>query len=428
MLTLPPDKLERLLDITRQMAETRVLEPLLKRAMASALDLVGAEMGYLILLEADDSLSFPVRLHRDGSVVERPDTQVSQSILRKVVFDGEDVLLADALGDGEFNASKSVMLLRLRSVMSVPLVSREVTLGAIYVENRTQQNVFSHGDLKLLKFFAAQAAVMIDNAMLNEDLEQRVALRTQELEDANNQLEANWAEAVEVNRMRADFLSTVVHDIRSPLSSVMTTHALLLDGSVGEVDDDQRHMLELAQRTLDHVIKLTNDIFDLSKLEMGQLEIYPEPVLAMDYLRSLYETGQFLPWKEGVDFRLETRGDLPIVDVDTTRIQQVVVNLLTNAAKFTDSGTVTLYAHLAESGEELVIGVRDTGVGISPDEMDAVFARFTQGGTRLMRQQGTGLGLAISQELVRLHGGSIQVQSTLGQGSDFWFELPLFQI
>ncbi len=180
--------LERLLDISRQMAENRELDTLLEYAMAAALELVGAEYGYLILLDQEGKLDFRVRRSRDGYELEKPEEQISHTILDKVVRNREDLILADAASDPNFLDSDSIHDLQVRAVMCVPMVSRGRTIGALYVENRSLVGLFTEDNLLPLKYLASQAAVSIENAALNEDLETRVASRTAELREANERL------------------------------------------------------------------------------------------------------------------------------------------------------------------------------------------------------------------------------------------------
>ncbi|TVR24390.1 MAG: sensor histidine kinase [Anaerolineaceae bacterium] len=422
--TLRPQIMEKLLDISRQMAETRELDPLLNYAMLVSLELVEAEQGYLILVDDQNQLDFRVRLDRNGRPIEQPIQQISQSILSRVVFEEADVIIADALKDSGYQDAESVAALRLRSVMAVPLISRGRVLGALYVENRSESGVFISEDLKILKFFAGQAAVSIENAMLNDELEARVAARTAELQAANEQLQHNWHDAVEHNRIRTSFLSTIVHDIRSPLATAMNAQQLMLEGAFGDLNDDQAHWVGTSLRTLEHIIKLTDDIFDLTKLEMQKLTLHPEPVDFRTFLEQMYEIGRVLPWQAAVDFQLKIYDNLPpTVNIDKTRIQQVLMNLISNAHKFTAEGAVVLYAGGVDDG--VVFGVRDTGAGVHKRDLPHIFERYKQSGTRQMRQQGTGLGLAIVQEIVNLHNGKITVQSQPDVGSDFHVWLPI---
>jgi diguanylate cyclase (GGDEF)-like protein len=179
------EKLKKLLDIGRQMAEKRELDPLLKSAMSLALKFVGAEYGYLVLPD-DDELVFRVGQDKDGNALQKPQGQISRTIFDKVIQSGEGIITADALNSID---TTSVFELQIRSVLCVPLISRGEILGAVYVENRTVSNLFKEEDLELLEYFSAQAAVSIENAMLNQELEARVEARNIELAHANAKLQ-----------------------------------------------------------------------------------------------------------------------------------------------------------------------------------------------------------------------------------------------
>lgn len=179
---------KNILNISLQMAQTRELVPLLDLAMKSALELVGAEYGHFILVNADGGLVFQISLDKDGNRIENPETQVSMTILDKVIDTQEALIVVDAVDNIEFENASSVTELELRSVICVPLTTFSQKLGAVYIENRSQANVFENEDIETLAFFGSQAAVFIENALLNEDLEGEVKNRTAELTRINERL------------------------------------------------------------------------------------------------------------------------------------------------------------------------------------------------------------------------------------------------
>ena len=181
---------KELLSISLQMAQTRTLEPLFEYAMRAALDLVGAERGYLVLRRPSGALDFRINLDKQGETIEEPETQVSRTILDQVINSKEPLVILDALENVSFGQAGSVVDLRLRSVMCVPLITYRQTLGAIYVENRSEAEIFEDEDVDSLTFFATQAAVFIENAFLNEDLEAQVRARTTELQENQANLQA----------------------------------------------------------------------------------------------------------------------------------------------------------------------------------------------------------------------------------------------
>jgi len=411
--------LERVLHLSRSMAETRALNPLLDYAIDEAMGLVGAKRGYVVLLKEDGSLDFRVMRGLRKHETNMGQDEISTSILRRVVEMREPLVIRDARSDSQWQHVESVALLGLRSVMCVPLIAGGQILGAIYVENRSVSDCFSEEDLPPLVLFANQAAVFIENARINDDLEDQVASRTR-------QLEKNWEHAVEVNRLRVTLLGNIAHDLRAPLSIIISSLQLTLDGTLGDVTADQLEWLGKALTTAKFLQNLAQDVLDIAKIEQGGLRLYPETVNLHELLTGLYRTGLALPWLPGVALQLDIPAELPTILLDPQRITQVVLNLLANALKFTQTGTVTLHAHTLPGEDAIQIGVEDTGEGIPQEKTGELFERFHQvDGDRQRRAIGTGLGLAICRDLVEMHGGRIWVESTPHEGSDFIFVLPL---
>ena len=426
MLTATVDLVEHILTVSRRMAEMRSLAPLLDYVVDEALHIVGAERGYVILSCPDGSFDIRVARNGNGGDVLKAEAQISTSVLRQVMHTGQPLVLRDAMLDPPFNRARSVVTFQLRSVMCVPLISRGETKGALYVENRAARGRFQESDLRPLTLFANQAAVAIENAALNEELEARVAARTRELERAMAEIEQSWTEAVEANRLRTTLLSYIAHDMRTPLNIVTLSLSMLSSDASNALDSDLKEWVTKSIDAVEHVVRLTNDLLDLAKIEVGGLALYRERIAPSDFLQHVHQIGQGLPWPETVTFRLDLAPNLPNVSIDPVRIQQVLLNLLTNALKQTAHGSVTLHAHVNADDDEVIIGVSDTGEGIAPGDLGQLFQRFKQlDGNIVRRRLGTGLGLVISRELVQMHGGRIWVESAEGKGSDFLFALPL---
>ncbi len=423
---MDPNLLERVLDISRRMAETRQLSPLLNYAMEQAMNLVGAEYGCLVLVRPDATLDFRVMRNPENSEMDGAEDQISTSVLKQVIQTRQPLLVHDAGTDPGWRKAKSVVDLKIRSVMCVPLIARGETIGALYVENRSFAHRFHDADLTPLLFFANQAAVSIENATLNDDLEARVAERTHELEAAMTQLEQGWMEAVEANRVRTMLLGNVAHDLRSPLAIVIESLNLLLEGIFGDLNGEQRDWISKSLEATNFVLNLTNDVFDLTKLEMGGLVLYRQETNLHEFLKKIYNIGLGLPWPANVKVVLDIPDQLPTLFIDPVRISQVLINLLSNAMKFTNEGSVKLYAQNLIDEDAVLIGVADTGDGIPPEKMDQLFQRFNQiDRNQERRRLGSGLGLAISRELVEMHGGRMWVESKPKAGSDFKFILPI---
>lgn len=415
---------ERVLELSRRMAETRHLDPLLEYAIWEAVNLVGAECGALVLLNDSGELDFRVQRDREGHFIHNEADAISVAILKQVIASGQPLVIEDASTDPAYPPPGNGTATALRSVLCVPLTSRGRAIGALFVENRSVSGQFDAEHLVPLTFFANQAAVSIENAILNDDLEQRVTSRTKELEQALSQLEHTWQETVETNRLQTTFLGNVAHDIRAPLSLAVTALSMMHDGIFGDLTEAQDEWVGRSLKALDHALELIQDMFDLARIEMGQFKLELEQTDLAEFLHEIYLVGEGLPWPLNVEFQLDLPLRLPHLKLDRTRMRQVLLNLLTNALKFTDAGSVTLYARPVERPCGVLVGVRDTGVGIEADDLDAVFDRFRQVGSEDRRRLGTGLGLAISREMVELHDGRIWVESMPGAGADFKIILP----
>jgi signal transduction histidine kinase len=229
--------------------------------------------------------------------------------------------------------------------------------------------------------------------------------------------------AREVDRMKSEFIGTVSHELRTPLTSIKGSLGLLLDG-VAPLEPEVAELLGVSKRNVDRLVRLVNDILDLSKIEAGKLELQQQPVpparLCQD---SIAGVGGFAQ-RVGVKIDCQIPGELPKVLADPDRVVQVLTNLLSNALKFSPRGEAVALSARRES-QCVRFEVVDRGPGIPREFRDKLFTRFAQADRQQREQEGTGLGLAISQALVLKHGGQIGCQSEPGQGATLWFTLPL---
>lgn len=429
--------LEHILDVSRRLAETRALTPLLNHVIVEALDLVGAERGYLVLLQPDGSLDFRVARHYNGTVVEQADDQISRAVLAQTLAQRTPLILRDAMNDPHFNQSHSVNFLKLRSVMCVPLIARGNTIGAIYVENRTIRNRFSAENLPPLVLFANQIAVAIENAALNDELEARVATRTQELEEERAQLAKRVAERtaelsaanlelIRASRLKDEFLATVSHELRTPLTAILNlTEALQLE-IYGELTPRQLKASQSILRSGQHLLHLINDVLDLAKIEAGALELQMSPVI----LKPLCQASLELVSEQAIRKQIQISFDYDDAVIgllaDERRLKQVLVNLLDNAIKFTPEASRIGLQVIGRTDQQLVeLTVWDTGIGIAPTDQELLFQPFVQLDSGLTRKfGGSGLGLAIVKRIVDMQGGQIMVESKPDIGSRFTVCLP----
>lgn len=413
---------EHVLQISQRMAETRALEPLLNYVIDEAIALVGAEHGYIVLARPDGTLDIRVKRSQAGQTLEEADDQVSRSIFNEVVATGKPLILRDAFNDPNFSTAQSVMLLKLRSIMCVPFTSRGETLGAIYVENRSIRNRFKEDDLSPLILFANQAAIAIENAALNDELEARVAARTKALERSNRELQ--------------NFARVASHDLQEPLRKVQVFGDRLRVKYTAALDETGNDYLNRMHDAVGRMQTLINDLLTYSRVTT-----HVRPFEKVDLSQIAAEVISDL------EIRIEQAGgrvevaELPTLEADPTQMRQLLQNLIGNALKFRradEAPVVKITASLlrGQDGElpegsaevdryQLIIA--DNGIGFDEAHAEQIFQVFQRLHSR-SEYEGTGVGLAICRNIVERHNGHIQAKSSPGQGTRFIITLPLRQV
>jgi signal transduction histidine kinase len=263
----------------------------------------------------------------------------------------------------------------------------------------------------------------------NDSLEATVAARTRELESALVRAEA-------ADRTKSAFLATMSHELRTPLNSILGFTGIILQGLAGPLAEEQTKQLGMVRDSARHLLELIGDVLDISKIEAGQLEVRAAPFDLRAAIDRVTDVVKPMVEKKALALAVGLSPDVGTIVSDRRRVEQILLNLVNNAVKFTDVGQLTITVTLdalsddaegsAAPARVVRIAVADTGVGIAPDDLPALFTPFHQIDTGLTRQhEGTGLGLAICRRLTELLGGTIGVASQLGQGSTFTVTLPL---
>lgn len=311
----------------------------------------------------------------------------------------------------------------VQSFAALPLTGKEGLLGVLAMASLTSRD-FNH-EAAYLESLSAQIAMAIENALFYQrladqaaDLERQVDARTHQLILAKEQAES-------ADRLKSVFLANMSHELRTPLNSIIGFTGAILMGIAGDLNEEQKKQLAMVQNSANHLLHLINDILDLSKIEAGQLEVQKEGFIFGDVLGKVMTMVAPLADQKGLALIADDTLDTVAIYSDQRRVEQILINLINNAVKFTDQGTVRIDAALEH--DRLSIAVVDTGIGIRAEDIAQIFQAFRQAETGLARKyEGTGLGLSICRNLVQLLGGEIWAESQgTGKGSTFAFSLPL---
>jgi signal transduction histidine kinase len=335
------------------------------------------------------------------------------SVMGLAAVSGRSYLVKDARRDGRV---KYVDRLHISSLIVVPMIAKEKILGVLATSTTTPSRQFTEADLRLATALADRAALAIENARLYE--QERVLRQT--LEELNLQIQ-------EVNRRKTDFVTLVSHELRTPLTSMTGFIALLLEGEGGPLSKRQREWLEIIGDNADRLVTLIDDLLDMARIEVGKIALKRAPLDLAPLIREV--ASALRPQLEGKGqwLTIDLAPALPAILGDADRLRQILTNLLSNAMKYTASGgRITITA--CGDTSHVHIAVRDTGIGLTPEDQAQLFTPFFRAQHDAIQDiGGTGLGLAITRVLVELHGGVITVNSVPGEGSTFSVTFPITQ-
>ncbi len=334
----------------------------------------------------------------------------AKSIVGKVALEGKAVVVNDVSADPLHKINP--LLPETRAEAALPLRIGNRVIGAIDIQAKTA-GAFAEDEITVLQTLADQVAVAIDNARSYELSQQAVM------------------EMREIDRLKSQFLANMSHELRTPLNSIIGFSRVILKGIDGPVTELQQQDLTAIYNSGQHLLSLINDILDLAKIESGKMELAFDEVNIADVTNSVVSTMAGLVRDKQIELKRSIEPDLPTARADAIRVRQIMINLLSNAAKFTDEGDILVEVSLKPGPtgrNEIQVSVIDTGPGISEQDQAKLFQPFSQVDDSPTRKTGgTGLGLSICQHLVNMHGGRIWIDSQVRKGSTFSFTLPLFR-
>ena len=346
----------------------------------------------------------------------------------------KDVNLINALINGNTFSSANAPKQRIESITHLfdvehfvltPILTQNGFIGIVFVGNRSNAPGITERDEELISILANQIGQSIENARLFE----QVFLSHQSLEtkvlDRTKQLESALEEVKNISKTKSEFVSAVSHELRTPLTSIKGYASILMAGKLGEIPDKVKKRLEKINMHSDNLVKLINELLDISRIESGRVEMHLEKTNMLNLIENVQDllTPQFK--NKGVNWVTEADESIPELLIDSSQVERVFINLISNAVKFTPTdGSITVRAK--KENEDIQFDISDTGIGISKEDIKRLFDEFYRVDNNINQNvKGTGLGLAVAKKIVEAHGGKIWISSEEGNGTTFHFTIPI---
>jgi len=404
-------ELKALGEVSQAVSSTLDLETVLTHIVSHAVQLSGTDGGAIYEYD-EQSEEFLLRAtdHMEEELItalRANPPRLGDGVVGRAATSREPIQIPNISEERAYAPRMRELLERFgfRASLAVPLLREDRIIGALVVR-RKSTGEFRPEVIELLKTFATQSALAIQNARL-----------FREIEEKSRQIEA-------ANRHKSEFLANMSHELRTPLNAIIGFSEVLLDPTLKVSEDERSQFLTDVLASGKHLLNLINEVLDLAKVESGKMELQIEPALLQDVIEAVSNTMRSLAAKKSIDLRADCDERLEPFPMDGARVKQVLLNLVGNAIKFTpQAGQVWVRAGTEDGIVRVEVG--DTGPGIPAEDHERIFLEFQQAGSDAGKPQGTGLGLALAKKFVEMHGGKLWVESEVGKGSRFFFTLPI---
>lgn len=384
-------RLERMLEVSREINSTLDLQELLIDIQRIATVLTVTEASSIMLLDKKTGeLYFEAATGEASGELTRIAVPIEGSIAGEVIKTGEPLIIADARNDPRhYDEVYDITRFSTKSILAVPLIVKGKIIGVVEVVNKLEEGGFTQQDMEVLTTMAVQAAVAIENARLFQ---------------------------------QSDLISDIVHELRTPVTSIVGYAQMLKMPDIPEQTKQQ--FAEVMRREAARLGNMVNDFLDWARLESGRVHLDREPVDMRTVVEETILVMRPEADQRGIIIKLHAPDELPMVVGDSKRLKQVLINLTSNAVKYNrDGGHVEL--EISAGPETLNVSVSDTGQGIAPEDLANIFQRFYRVAGTEDQVKGTGLGLCVTKQIVEMHGGNMTVESQVGVGTTFSCALPI---
>lgn len=439
---------QQMLELTRIMGSSIELDRLLNHLLDNLLNLFHCQLGAFYLVDqSGDWLQLKAAKGAGSALFAQYDLKIGEGLIGSVAQSKRMQVLADIPKETGFTI-KSILGESLPNQMVLlPFYLQDNLLGVLALAGFYP---LAEDRLKILEIVAGQLGLAIANAksyhlvrhqaeelqtkgeeleVQNEELRsqsEELETQTEELSAQQKELEAKNYQIQEASRLKTEFLANMSHELRTPLNSILSFSHLLLDHVPGELNEEQEKQIRIIAKNGKNLLQLINDLLDLSRIESGRIEIDLQPLLVDELIAEIKDGIEPMVLEKGLTLKIQVDSNLPIMRFDRRRLNQILLNLLNNALKFTQKGEISLRVEAMADRKAIQFTVQDTGIGIAPSDLKVIFQEFRQiDGSLTRTYSGAGLGLAIVQRLVRSLKGKVMVESEPGQGSCFMVILPV---